>query len=63
MYWATILFLSSLVTLLTPAQFVLLNISTIETFSDETMLSSLLCFNTKKRRASGERAQKIQFIH
>lgn len=63
MYWATIFFLSSLVSLLKPTQFVLLNISTIETFSDETMLSSLLCFNTKERRASGERAQKIQFIH
>lgn len=50
MYWATIFFLSSLVTLLTPAQFVRLNISTIETFSDETMLSSL----SQHKKEAGE---------
>lgn len=50
MYWATIFFLSSLVTLLTPAQFVHLNISIIETFSDETMLSSL----SRHKKEAGE---------
>lgn len=42
----------TLVTSLTAAQFVLLHVLTVEMFSDETVLPSLQCFNTKR---AGER--------
>lgn len=65
MHWATDEYFSApvkvgntLVTLLAAGQFVLLHVLTVERFSDETVLSSLQCFNTKRageRRTCSER--------